>query len=112
MTNLIKSNHARVRQQQRHITNDALDLLFSYGVRKRQRRGCAVIYRSKKGKKIAIKKDIKPSICGIVNLTDNILITVQYRFKRIKNYYAQLYENTSYCHSNSPYSNLFHNSHP
>jgi len=86
MTNLIKSNHARVRQQQRHITNDALDLLFSYGIRKRQRRGCAVIYLSKKGKKIAIKKDIKPSICGIVNLTDNVLITVQYRYKRIKNY--------------------------
>jgi|TARA_B110001450_G_scaffold85037_1_gene80893 hypothetical protein len=86
MTNLIKSNHARVRQQQRHITNDALDLLFSYGVKKRQRKGCAVIYLSKKGKKIAIKKDIKPNICGIVSLTDNILITVQYRFKRIKNY--------------------------
>ena len=59
MTNLIKSNHARVRQQQRHITNDALELLFSYGVKKRQRRGCAVIYLSKKGKKIAIKKNPK-----------------------------------------------------
>jgi len=86
MTNLIKSRHARVRQQQRHITNDALELLFNYGISKRQRKGCAVIYLSKKGKKIAIKKDIKPCICGIVNLTDNILITVQYRYKRIKNY--------------------------
>ncbi len=43
MTSLIKSRHARVRQQQRHITNDALELLFNYGVTKRQRGGCAVI---------------------------------------------------------------------
>jgi hypothetical protein len=86
MTNLIKSRHARVRQQQRHITNEALELLFNYGVTRRQRGGCAVIYLSKKGKKIAKKSDIKPNICGIVSLTDNILITVQYRYKRIKNY--------------------------
>ena len=86
MTSLIKSRHAKVRQQQRHITNDALELLLNYGVTKRQRGGCAVIYLSKKGKKIAKKNDIKTSICGIVNLTDNVLITVQYRYKRIKNY--------------------------
>ena len=79
MTTLIKSRHARVRQQQRHITNDALELLFNYCVTKRQRGGCAVIYLSKKGKKIAKKSDINPSICGIVSLTDNVLITVQYR---------------------------------
>ena len=86
MTNLIKSRHAKVRQQQRHITDSALELLMNYGVKKRQRRGCAIIYLSKKGKQLAIKKDIKPSICGIVSLTDNVLITVQYRYKRIKNY--------------------------
>ena len=86
MTGLIKSRHAKVRQQQRHITNSALDLLMNYGVKKRQRRGCAIIYLSKKGKQLAIKKDIKPNICGIVDLTDNVLITVQYRYKRIKNY--------------------------
>ena len=86
MTNLIKSNHARVRQQQRHITNDALELLFSYGVKKRQRKGCAVIYLSKKGKKIAVKKNIKPTICGIVHLTNRVLVTVEHRYKRIKNY--------------------------
>ena len=74
------------RQQQRHITNSALDLLMKYHVKKRQRGGCAVIYLSKKGKQIAIKKDINPNICGIVNLTENVLITVQYRYKRIKNY--------------------------
>jgi hypothetical protein len=74
------------RQQQRHITNSALDLLMNYGIKTRQRRGCAVIYLSKKGKQIAIKKDINPNICGIVNLTENVLITVQYRYKRIKNY--------------------------
>ena len=56
MTTLIKSRHARVRQQQRHITNDALELLLNYGVTKRQRGGCAVIYLNKKGKKIAKKK--------------------------------------------------------
>jgi hypothetical protein len=86
MTNLIKSRHARVRQQQRHITDSALELLMNYGIKKRQRRGCAIIYLSKKGKQLAIKKDIKPNICGIVDLTDNVLITVQYRYKRIKNY--------------------------
>ena len=86
VSRLIKSRHARKRQQQRHITNSALDLLMNYGVKKRQRGGCAVIYLSKKGKKIAKKSDIKPSICGIVSLTDNVLITVQYRYKRIKNY--------------------------
>ncbi len=85
MTSLIKSRHAKVRQQQRHITNSALDLLMNYGIKKRQRRGCAIIYLSKKGKQLAIKKDIKPNICGIVNLTDNVLITVQYRYKQIKN---------------------------
>jgi len=83
---LIKSRHAKKRQQQRHITNSALDLLMNYGVKKRQKGGCAVIYLSKKGKQIAIKKDINPNVCGIVNLTDNVLITVQYRHKRIKNY--------------------------
>ena len=86
VTSLIKSRHAKVRQQQRHITDSALDLLMNYGVKKRQRGGCAVIYLSKKGKQIALKKDINPNICGIVNLTDNVLITVQYRYKRIKNY--------------------------
>ena len=86
MTSLIKSRHARVRQQQRHITNDALELLFNYGVTKRQRGGCAVIYLSKKGKKIAKKSDIKPSICGIVSMTNNVLITVTVKYKRIKNY--------------------------
>ena len=86
MTGLVKSKHALVRQQQRHITDTALELLFNYGVKKRQRGGCAIFYLSKKGKKIAIKKDIKPNICGIVSLTDNVLITVQYRYKRIKNY--------------------------
>ena len=83
---LIKSLHAKKRQQQRHITDSDLDLLMNYGVKKRQRGGCAVIYLSKKGKQIAIKRDINPNICGIVNLTENVLITVQYRFKRIKNY--------------------------
>ena len=34
MTNLIKSRHAKVRQQQRHITDSALDLLMNYGVKK------------------------------------------------------------------------------
>ena len=86
VTGLIKSRHAKVRQQQRHITDSDLDLLMNYGVKKRQRGGCAVIYLSKKGKQIAIKRDINPNICGIVNLTENVLITVQYRFKRIKNY--------------------------
>jgi hypothetical protein len=86
MTNLIKSRHARVRQQQRHITDDALELLFNYGITKRQRGGCAVIYLSKKGKKIAKKSDIKPSICGIVSMTNNVLITVTVKYKRIKNY--------------------------
>ena len=86
MNRLIKSRHAKKRQQQRHITNNALDLLMNYGVKKRQKRGCAVIYLSKKGKEIAIKKDINPNVCGIVNLTENVLITVQYRYKRIKNY--------------------------
>ena len=86
MTNLIKSNHAKVRQQQRHITDAALELLFKYGVKKRQRRGCAIIYLSKEGKKIAIKKDIKPRICGIISINNNVLITVQYGYKRIKNY--------------------------
>tara|TARA_B110001450_G_C17465595_1_gene418064 strand:+ start:201 stop:461 length:261 start_codon:yes stop_codon:yes gene_type:complete len=86
MTGLVKSKHALVRQQQRHITDTALELLFNYGVKKRQRGGYAIFYLSKKGKKIAIKKDIKPNICGIVSLTDNVLITVQYRYKRIKNY--------------------------
>tara|TARA_B110000003_G_scaffold241241_1_gene248378 strand:- start:334 stop:594 length:261 start_codon:yes stop_codon:yes gene_type:complete len=86
MTGLVKSKHALVRQQQRHITDTALELLFNYGVKKRQRGGNAIFYLSKKGKKIAIKKDIKPNICGIVSLTDNVLITVQYRYKRIKNY--------------------------
>lgn len=86
MNRLIKSRHAKKRQQQRHITNSALDLLMHYGVKKRQRGGCAVIYLSKKGKQIAIKKDINPNICGIVNLTENVLVTLQYRYKRIKNY--------------------------
>jgi len=86
VSRLIKSRHAMKRQQQRHITNSALDLLMKHHVKKRQRGGCAVIYLSKKGKQIAIKKDINPNICGIVNLTENVLITVQYRYKRIKNY--------------------------
>ena len=86
MSRLIKSRHAKKSQQQRHITNSALDLLMNYGVKKRQKGGCAVIYLSKKGKQIALKKDINPNVCGIVNLTENVLITVQYRYKRIKNY--------------------------
>ena len=86
VSRLIKSRHARKRQQQRHITNSALDLLMNYGVKKRQRGGCAVIYLSKKGKQVATKKDIKTNICIIVNLTENVLVTVQYRYKRIKNY--------------------------
>ena len=86
VNSLIKSRHAKVRQQQCHITDSDLDLLMNYCVKKRQRRGCAIIYLSKKGKQIAIKRDINPNICGIVNLTENVLITVQYRFKRIKNY--------------------------
>ena len=52
MINLIKSRHARVRQQQRHITNDALELLFSYGVTKRQRGGCAVVNKFKASKRV------------------------------------------------------------
>ena len=86
VNSLIKSRHAEVRQQQRHITDSDLDLLMNYCVKKRQRGGCAIIYLSKKGKQIAIKRDIKPNICGIINLTENVLITVQYRFKRIRNY--------------------------
>ena len=83
---MIKSRHAEIRQQQRHITDDALDLLFKHGVTKRQRGGCAVIYFDKKGKKIAREMDIKPNICGVVNLVDDVLITVEYRYKRIKTY--------------------------
>ena len=86
VNSLIKSRHAKVRQQQRHITDSDLDLLMNYCVKKRQKRGCAIIYLSKKGKQIAIKRDINPNICGIINLTENVLITVQYRFKRIRNY--------------------------
>ena len=86
LENLYISKHAKVRQQQRHITDEALDLLFNYAIKKRQQRGCAVIYLSKKGKKIAVKKNIKPTICGIVNLTNRVLVTVEHRYKRIKNY--------------------------
>ena len=86
VNSLVKSRHAKVRQQQRHITDSDLDLLMNYCVKKRQKRGCAIIYLSKKGKQIAIKRDINPNICGIINLTENVLITVQYRFKRIRNY--------------------------
>jgi len=42
--------------------------------------------KGKKGKKIAKDLDIKPTICGVVNLSDNVLITVEHRYKRIKKF--------------------------
>ena len=83
---MIKTDHAIIRQQQRHITNDDIDFLFKYGVKVRQPHDCAIVHLSKKGKKIAKELDIKPTICGVVSLSDNVLITVQHRYKRIRNF--------------------------
>ena len=57
---MIKTDHAKIRQQQRHITNDDIDFLFKYGVQVRQPHDCAIVHLSKKGKKIAKELDIKP----------------------------------------------------
>ena len=83
---MIKTDHAIIRQQQRHITNDDIDFLFKYGVQVRQPHDCAIVHLSKKGKKIAKELDIKPTICGVVDLGKNVLITVEHRYKRIKNF--------------------------
>ena len=54
---MIKTDHAIIRQQQRHITNDDIDFLFKYGVQVRQPHDCAIVHLSKKGKKIAKELD-------------------------------------------------------
>ena len=83
---MIKTDHAKIRQQQRHITNDDIAFLFKYGVKVRQPHDCAIVHLSKKGKKIAKELDFKPTICGVVSLSDNVLITVEHRYKRIKKF--------------------------
>ena len=83
---LVVSKHAKIRQQQRNISNDAVDLLLNYGVTKRQKGGCAVIYLNKQGKQVAMNNDIKPNISGVIDMTRNVLITVMCINKRIKNY--------------------------
>ena len=48
---MIKTDHAKIRQQQRHITNDDIDFLFKYGVQVRQPHDCAIVHLSKKRQK-------------------------------------------------------------
>ena len=81
---MIKTDHAKIRQQQRHITNDDIDFLFKYGVQVRQPHDCAIVHLSKKGKKIAKELDIKPTICGVVSLSDNVLLPSNIDIKELR----------------------------
>ncbi len=86
------TEHARIRMQQRCISDEVLDLLLDYGKKTHDNRGGRIIHFDK-GSRKRIQRDLGPDVSGRVGDKfnvyavlgeDNDVVTVGHRFRRIK----------------------------
>ena len=88
---LCKSTHARKRQQQRCISDRALDLLNRYGCRHHDNHGCCKVFHNKQSRKlvqnelnhanyVAAERDLN----AYMIVDDDIVITTAWRTRRMK----------------------------
>jgi len=82
---MYKTKHAEIRQQQRGIKNETVDLLLQYGKRKYKSNGTAVLCFPRKVQ-IQLEqehKDIKnlKNAYALITTNENRIITVGHRYK-------------------------------
>ena len=88
------SKHARIRQQQRGIKDETIDLLFKYGKFKRQKGGTGILVFPRKAKSSIEKKHLKIkniknayiiiTVKGTrVTKKNSDVITVGHRYKKV-----------------------------
>ena len=89
-----KTRHAKIRQQQRGIKNETIDLLFKYGKFRRQKGGTGILTFPRKVKPSIEKqhlkiKNLKNAYAVItakgkrVTIENSDVITVGHRYKKV-----------------------------
>ncbi len=83
---MYKTKHAKVRQQQRGIKNETLDLLLKYGKKVYKNDGTAVLCFPKKIQSKIEKEHIKnknlKNAYALVHVKHNRVITIGHRYKK------------------------------
>jgi len=84
-----KTNHAKIRQQQRGVTDKAIDLLWRYGKLRYQKGGTGIVYFPKNCKNKLEKnniniKNLKHSYM-VIDTIESTIVTVGYAYKKIRN---------------------------
>ena len=86
---MYKTKHSKIRQQQRGITDETVDLLFQYGKKTYKNDGTAILCFPRKVKpKIEQEhKSIKNLInaYAVIQIKQNRVLTIGHRYKKIIN---------------------------
>lgn len=85
------TNHARVRMQQRGISEDALDFLLDYGRPAHVQGGCVVVHMDRKAQRKAMRqcgRQVAKTLDRVSGLfavlgRDGLVVTVGHRCRRI-----------------------------
>jgi hypothetical protein len=83
------SHHARVRMQQRGITEESLDLLMQYGRSSYDHKGHVLIHMDKSLVRAAVRDGLRTAIDRVRGLyavvgTDGVVVTVGHRYRRLR----------------------------
>jgi hypothetical protein len=86
------THHARVRMQQRGISDDALDLLMRYGRTAHDHHGHVLLHMDRRARRAALRacgRAAGPMVDRVLGLyavlgTDGVVITVGHRYRRIR----------------------------
>jgi len=83
---MYKTTHAKVRQQQRGISNETVDLLFQYGKKVYKNDGTAILCFTKKVKSKIEKEHIKiknlKNTYAVIQVKHNRVLTIGHRYKK------------------------------
>jgi len=83
---MYKTKHAQVRQQQRGIKNEALDILFKYGKRFHRNDGTAILCFPRRIKEVIESRYPKiknlAKAYAVILLEDSRVITVGHHYKK------------------------------